>query len=330
MSEKPFFTECAANVRKVRGMFKKCLAAALAVFTAAALFCGCSDDKKSSDKIRIVTTIFPAYDFARQVFGDTAEVTLLLKPGTESHSYDPSAKDIVKINGCDLFIYNGGESDAWVENILKGTDNINSMRMMDAVEAVEEEHSEGMTDEHENNDEHEYDEHIWTSPKNAAKIVESIRDKAKALFPENADILENNAKSYTEKINSLDNRFGELLEGENRYFVFGDRFPLLYFFKEFNLKYYAAFPGCGSETEPSAQTIAFLTQKLGEDDTVKTVFCIELSNHKLAQTLADEHKLPVAEFHTCHNISADVSAAGESYISIMERNYNMLKNALGK
>ena len=313
-------------------MFKRILAVLLTAAMAATLFCGCDSNNKEDEKLQIVTAIFPAYDFARQIFGDTAEITLLLKPGTESHSYDPSAKDIVKINNCDLFIYNGGESDAWVENILKGTDKINSLRMMDAVEAIEEEHSEGMTteEEHEHEEETEYDEHIWTSPKNAAKILTSIKDKAKALFPENADTYENNAQSYLDKINSLDRRFSELLAGESRYFVFGDRFPLLYFFKEYNLKYYAAFPGCNAETEPSAQTIAFLTQKLGSDETVKTVFCIELSNHKLAQTLADEHKLPVCEFHTCHNISADDFAAGESYVSLMERNYNMLKTALGK
>lgn len=310
-------------------MFKKCVAAALTVVTAAALFCGCNVNDKDSGKLRIVTAIFPAYDFARQIFGDEAEVTLLLKPGTESHSYDPSAKDIVKITGCDLFIYNGGESDAWVESILGGADELNSLRMMDAVEAVEEEHSEGMTPEN-HEEEHNYDEHIWTSPKNAAKIVSSIRDRAKELFPDKAEKFDKNAKSCIEQINSLDKRFGELLEGENRYFVFGDRFPLLYFFREYGLKYYAAFPGCNSKTEPSAQTIAFLTQKLGEEETVKTVFCIELSNHKLAETLAGENDLPTAEFHTCHNITADDFAAGESYVTLMERNYDMLKKALEK
>ncbi|HCF82941.1 MAG TPA: zinc ABC transporter substrate-binding protein, partial [Ruminococcaceae bacterium] len=215
-------------------------------------------------------------DFARSVFGDTAEVTMLLKPGMESHSYDPSAKDVVKIDECDLFIYNGGESDKWVENILKSTDNVNAMKMVDAVEMLGEEHIEGMTDDehdgHNHDEEEEYDEHIWTSPKNAALIVASVRDKAKEISPENAATFDKNAADYIEKINSLDKRFEELLAGEKRYFVFGDRFPLLYFFKEYNLNYYAAFPGCGSETEPSAQTISFLTKKLSESDTVKTVF----------------------------------------------------------
>lgn len=307
-------------------MFKRLIIPLLA---AVMLLGGCSLSEKPSDgKLRIVTTIFPAYDFARRIFGDTADITLLLKPGTESHSYDPSARDIVKIDGCDLFIYNGGESDAWVDNILKSADGVNALRMMDAVEALEEEH-EGIAEaEHDEHEDEEYDEHIWTSPKNAALIVESIGKAAVSLAPENKALYESAAGEYIAEINALDGKFTELLSGEERYFVFGDRFPLLYFFREYGLNYYAAFPGCGSETEPSAQTVAFLTEKLSESDTVPTVFCIELSNRKLAETLADENGLSVSEFHTCHNITADDFAAGESYASLMERNYQMLKSVL--
>lgn len=288
--------------------------------------CSLSTEKPSDGKLRIVTTIFPAYDFARQVFGDTADITLLLKPGTESHSYDPSARDIVRIDSCDLFIYNGGESDAWVENILKSADEVNALRMMDAVEALAEEHEGIVERDEDEHDDDEYDEHIWTSPKNAALIVDSIREAAVTLAPDNKALYESAAGEYIAGINALDGQFSELLAGEERYFVFGDRFPLLYFFREYGLNYYAAFPGCGSETEPSAQTIAYLAERLSESDTVQTVFCIELSNRKLAETLADG--LPVAEFHTCHNISADDFAAGESYVSLMERNYQTLQSAL--
>lgn len=315
-------------------MFKK-ICAALLVFSTA-MFCGCQNQNKtenSSGKLKIVTTIFPAYDFAKNIFGETAEVTMLLKPGMESHSYDPSAKDVVKIDECDLFIYNGGESDAWVENILKSTENVKALKMVDAVEVLGEEHTDGMTaeenEEHDHDDE-EYDEHVWTSPKNAALIAASIRDKAKEISPENAAAFDKNAESYITKINSLDERFAELLAGEKRYFVFGDRFPLLYFFKEYGLNYYAAFPGCASETEPSAQTISFLSKKLSDSDTIKTVFYIELSNHKLADNLAAESNLTTAEFHSCHNITSSDFEAGESYISLMERNYQTLKTALGK
>lgn len=310
---------------------RRILLAALALAVlAAGLLSGCSLVEKPQDgKLQIVTTIFPAYDFAREIFGDKAEITLLLKSGTESHSYDPSARDIVKIDGSDLFIYNGGESDAWVENILKTADEVNAVKMMSFVEALEEEELIGVEnhDEHDH-DEDEYDEHIWTSPKNAALIVEGIASEAARLDAANANYYTKNAAEYSEKILDLDSRFSELLAGESRFFVFGDRFPLLYFFKEYGLNCYAAFPGCGAETEPSAQTIAFLTEKLANGDTVPSVFCIELSNRKLAETLAGENSLPVAEFHTCHNITADDFEAGESYVSLMERNYQMLQSAL--
>lgn len=307
-------------------MLKKiaCLIASLAL---AVGLCGCSDIQSDDDKkISIVTTIFPAYDFARQIFGDTAEITLLLKPGMESHSYDPSARDIVRIEKCDLFIFNGGESDSWVDSILKSTSNVNTLRMMDAVEVLSEEHAEGMELDHDDGDTDEYDEHIWTSPKNAAKIVENIKSSAVKLVPENAALYENSAQDYIDKINALDAEFRELLAGEERYFVFGDRFPLLYFFKEYGLNYYAAFPGCGSETEPSARTIAFLGDKLSDSDTVPAVFYIELSNHKLADTLAWDKGLSSYEFHTCHNITADDFEAGESYVSLMKRNYTVLES----
>ena len=311
-------------------MRKRILALLTAVIMSEVLLCGCSRSQEPNDgKLQIVTTIFPAYDFARQVFGDKADITLLLKPGTESHSYDPSARDIVRIDGCDLFIYNGGESDAWVDNVLKTTDDVNTLRMMSFVEALEEEELIGSED-HDDHDDAEYDEHIWTSPKNAALILDGIKSEAIRLDVQNRDFYEQNAADYSAKILDLDRRFGELLAGESRYFVFGDRFPLLYFFKEYNLNYYAAFPGCSSETEPSAQTVAFLTEELKKENTVNAVFFIELSNRKLAETLALENGLQTFEFHTCHNITADDFESGESYVSLMDRNYWTLENALKK
>ena len=307
---------------------KKILAAVTAIALGASL-CGCSggESADSADKPLIITTIFPAYDFARQVFGDTAEVRMLLKPGQESNSYDPSAKDIVEINGCDLFVYNGGESDQWVESVLQAAPDVETFRMTDAVSLLDEEHSEGMQEEehdhdHADGDEEEYDEHVWTSPDNAAAIVRALGSRAKALFPDS------NTESYAAQIGKIDGRLKELLDGEKRYFIFGDRFPLLYFFKHYGLNYYAAFPGCGSETEPSAQTVTFLLDKLGQPDAVKAVFCIELSGRKLADVLAEDSGLDVVEFHSCHNITADDFAAGETYVSLMERNLQTLEKVL--
>lgn len=313
---------------------KKILAAVTAIALGASL-CGCSggETADSADKPLIITTIFPAYDFARQVFGDTAEVRMLLKPGQESHSYDPSAKDIVEINGCDLFVYNGGESDQWVESVLQAAPDVETFRMTDAVSMLDEEHSEGMQEEdhdhdHADGDEEEYDEHVWTSPDNAAAIVRALGSRAKALFPDSAAELDSNTESYAAQIEEIDGRLKALLDGEQRYFIFGDRFPLLYFFKHYGLNYYAAFPGCGSETEPSAQTVTFLLDKLGQPDAVKAVFCIELSGRKLADVLAEDSGLDVVEFHSCHNITADDFAAGETYVSLMERNLQTLEKVL--
>ncbi len=310
----------------------------IAVIAAAALgvsLCGCTSPEKSesSGKLKVIATIFPAYDFARQVFGDTADVKMLLKPGQESHSYDPSAKDIVEINGCDLFVYNGGESDQWVESVLKSAPEVETFRMTDAVSLLDEEVTEGMQNagEHDHDEEEheeEHDEHVWTSPDNASAIVKALGKRAAELFPENADSVTANADSYAGKIDELDAKFAELLSGEERYFIFGDRFPLLYFFRHYGLNYYAAFPGCGSETEPSAQTMTFLLDKLRQPDSVPAVFCIELSSRRLGEVLAEDSGLPVVEFHTCHNISADDLAAGETYVSLMERNYEVLSDIL--
>ncbi len=295
--------------------------------------CASADTPEEPETLSVITTIYPAYDFARQVFGDTAEVTLLLKPGTESHTYDPSAKDIVNINNCDLFIYNGGESDQWVNGILEGTEGITTLRMMDVVELLDEEHNEALPEEHEEHDHgHEeiYDEHIWTSPVNAAKIVASIEAAACGLSPENAEEYTKAAGEYIAEINGLHSRFTELLSEEERYFVFGDRFPLLYFFEEYGLNYYAAFPGCGSNVEPSAQTISFLLDKLSGEEVIPAVFTIELSNGQIAAALAEDSGTEVVEFHTCHNITADDFAAGETYATLMERNYAALADILSR
>ena len=312
----------------------KRIIAALTALALGATLCGCSggNAEGTEDKPLVITTIFPAYDFARQVFSDTADVKMLLKPGQESHSYDPSAKDIVEITGCDLFVYNGGESDQWVESILQAAPDINTFRMTDAVSLLDEEVSEGMQAEEHDHDEEEhdeeYDEHVWTSPDNAAAIVRALGIKAMELFPDSSEELATNTEMYASQIDNVDEQLRQLLDGEDRYFIFGDRFPLLYFFKDYGLNYYAAFPGCGSETEPSAQTVTFLLDKLEQPDAVKAVFCIELSGRKLADVLAQDSGLDVVEFHTCHNISADDLAAGETYVSLMLRNKQMLERVL--
>lgn len=303
--------------------------------------CGQSTEEDTDpDQLTVVATVFPAYDFARAVGGDLADVQLLLPPGTESHSYEPTPADILAVQDCDLFIYLGGESDTWVETILESVElRGQTLRMVDCVPLLEEETVEGMESYEEGHDhDHDeapglgevvgYDEHVWTSPKNAALITRAVGDKLAELDPANADTYAANSADYAAQIEDLDREFADFFAGvEDRTMVFGDRFPLRYFAEEFNIDYYAAFPGCSTQTEPSAATIAFLTDKVREEQ-IPTVWYIEFSNHLVADSIAESAGVKTAMFHTCHNVSADDLAAGATYVSLMEQNLETLRENL--
>ena len=303
--------------------------------------CGQSTEEDTDpDQLTVVATVFPAYDFARAVGGDLADVQLLLPPGTESHSYEPTPADILVVQDCDLFIYLGGESDTWVETILESVElRGQTLRMVDCVPLLEEETVEGMESYEEGHDhDHDeapglgevvgYDEHVWTSPKNAALITRAVGDKLAELDPANADTYAANSADYAAQIEDLDREFADFFAGvEDRTMVFGDRFPLRYFAEEFNIDYYAAFPGCSTQTEPSAATIAFLTDKVREEH-IPTVWYIEFSNHLVADSIAESAGVKTAMFHTCHNVSADDLAAGATYVSLMEQNLETLRENL--
>ena len=296
-----------------------------------------------SGKLQIISTIFPTYDFARQICGDKADVTMLLSPGAESHSYDPTPQERIKILGCDLFLYVGGESDTWVNDMLKSSDKtVNTLKMMECVNAVEEEITEGMeSDEHEHadedaaGDEHEeekeYDEHVWTSPQNAVKIVNSMVEAICAVDPDNGEIYRANGQEYIDKLNALDGEFRELFDSlSSKTMVFGDRFPFRYFADEYGIEYYAAFTGCSTETEPSAATIKFLTDKVKAEG-ISTVYYIEFSNHSIADSIAEAassgegQQVSTALFHSCHNVTATDFTAGVTYIDLMRGNLETLK-----
>lgn len=294
---------CIKNNKNIFSI-KKALIALLVVAFISFSFSGCKSNSSSSNdagnksKLSIVSTIFPGYDFAKQVCGNDASVTLLLPPGSESHTYEPSAQDIIKIQNCDLFIYVGGESDTWVEKILSSLSKpIKTIKMIDCVTALEEELKEGMEGENDS-DEKEYDEHVWTSPVNAAKIVKAITDSLCEIKDENAQQFKVNSAAYTEKINNLDAEFKNFFSTvKNKTLIFGDRFPLRYFVDEYGLDYYAAFPGCSEDTEPSAKTVAFLIDKVKELN-VSTVFYIEFSSHKIADSIAQSTGTKTAQFNT--------------------------------
>lgn len=288
----------------------------------------------SQKKLTIVTTMFPQFDFTRAVAGDKADITMLLKPGAESHSYEPTPKDMKKIHKADLFIYTGAENDAWAESLLKnmGSKAPKTLAFLELVDTVEEEIVEGMTHEeeehHHDDEEVELDEHVWTSPLNAVKIVSAICDELCTIDAANADYYKKNAAKYIDELLALHKSFEEVVKNANRkIFVFGDRFPLRYFADLYGLEYYAAFPGCATDVEASASTIKFLINKVKEEK-IPVVFTIEFSNGKIADTICEATGAKKLEFHSCHTVSADDIKKGETYISLMKRNVIVLREAL--
>ncbi|MDR2649338.1 MAG: metal ABC transporter substrate-binding protein [Clostridiales bacterium] len=322
---------------------KRIISIAIASLLAAALPAGCGGiaaTDSHDDKINVVATIFPPYDFTRSIAGDKAEISMLLPPASESHSFEPTPQDIIKIQNCDIFIYVGGESDEWVNSILDSIDvsRMKIVTLMDCVEVVEEEIVEGMQDDEEDTrddeeetdeeHEHEYDEHVWTSPRNAKLIVQRISDTLCGTDPGNAAIYKANTDAYIAVLDELDSKFQGVVDTAARgTIVFGDRFPFRYFADAYGLDYYAAFPGCSTETEASAATVAFLIDKV-KTEQIPVVFHIELSNAKMADTIAEAAGAKVLELHAGHNISKADFESGKTYIDIMTANIEALREAL--
>lgn len=298
--------------------------------------CGCGGGAYESGGkgVRIVTTLFPAYDFAREIAGERASVCLLVPPGSEAHSFEPTAQDILRIQNCELFVYNGGESEAWVGEILEGLDGqVRTLTMLECVEKLEEETKEGMQHAHheheEDGQEMEYDEHVWTSPVNAAKICAAICEELCEADVRNADYYRARLAAYTEKLMALDAQFRAIVDGAARHTViFADRFPVRYFVEEYGLDYYAAFPGCEDDAEPSARTVAFLIDKVREEKT-PAVLTIEFSNEKMADVICEDTGCEKRKFHSCHNVSLEELEDGVSYLELMEQNAESLREALG-
>lgn len=284
-------------------------------------------------KLKIVATIFPQYDFARQIGKDKVSVQMLVTPGGESHSYEPTPGDIIAVKDCDIFICSGGESDVWSNVILKSvnTENKIIIRLMDCVEAVEEEITEGMTEKPpfgETEEEPEYDEHVWTSIKNAKKISEAIAAAMCEKDRENAELYTDNLNSYINRLDTLDKSYEEAISAsENKILIFGDRFPFRYLFEDYGLKYYAAFPGCSTDSDVSAKNMLFLINKVREKD-LSAVYYIEFSARKIADTIAHETGAQPLLFHSCHTVSKADFENGVTYIDLMTQNLENLKRGL--
>lgn len=289
-------------------------------------------NRKSGEEVDVLSTNFIGYDLARAVVGNAGvEVSMLPKPGEEMHNYEPTPEDIIKIREADLFIYVGGESDEWVEELLSDNEISKDkvLRLMDLVEVKEEELVEGMEEKHEDVDsEVEYDEHVWTSPVNAIKMVDGVREKLATIYPEKRETFERNAEEYNARLMDIDRKIREVVaKGARKELIFGDRFPFRYFVDEYGLDYYAAFPGCSEQTEASSQTIAYLIDK-AKAEGVKVILKIELTSDKLAQTIADEAGAKVMTLNAAHNISQEDFERGVTYAEMMEGNLEVLREAL--
>ena len=291
------------------------------------MLCGCTaQPEKPHDetKLQIVCTSFPAYDFAREIADDRAELTLLIKPGSEVHSYEPTPKDMIRIQESDLFICNGGESEQWAKTLI--TPELNTIYMMDCVDTVEES-ADGIYNAEDG--EPELDEHVWTSPLNAIKISEEICNALCKLDTDNAEEYKMNFAAYKAQLMALDREFRQVIKNSGKHtLVFADRFPMRYFALEYGLNCYAAFPGCSSETEPSAKTVAYLIDRVREDK-IPAVLYMEFSNQKMADVICEDTGCKKLPFYSAHSVSAEQFEQGVSYLDLMCINLNSLKEALG-
>ena len=314
-------------------------------------------EKADDGKLQIVATLFPYYDFARAIAGDRANVTLLLSPGREAHSFEPTPLDAVTISESDVFLYNGGEGEYWVDSMLGAAgENIAVIaRMMDYVDALDEEYVEGMqgADGHDHDHEHgshddhddhdhdheedehdsdevEYDEHIWTSPKNAVVLCRAVCDAICKADPANEDFYRANCDGYCAQIEALDARFASLCESApHKLLVFADRFPMRYFCREFGLDYRAAFHGCSGDTEPSLATIKYLIDKV-EDEDIPVVYTIDFGTKKVAAVVSECTGAAVDTLYSMQTVSRADFDAGATYLTLMERNYEALRKGLNE
>ena len=295
----------------------------------------------SGKKLKIVTTIFPEYDWTRAVLGDReadVDLTMLLDNGTDLHSFQPAVKDIMKVSSCDLLIYVGGESDQWIEDALESAQN-KDMKTINLMEVLgdtikEEETVEGMQESdhgHEDEDEKEYDEHVWTSLRNASVICGIIAETLEEMDPENKDVYASNAATYQEKLSDLDTEYQNTVDNaKQNTLLFADRFAFRYLVDDYGLNYYAAFSGCSAESEASFKTVTFLADKLDELG-LKTVLTIEKSDDRIAQTVIENTETKdqkILELNSMQSITSDEIADGVTYLSVMEDNLNVLKEAL--
>lgn len=288
---------------------------------------GTIESKNKSDKLNITVTNFAIYDFAKQVGGDNVNVTFLLKPGIDAHNYEPTTKDLIKIKNSDIFLYVGGEIERWSNKVIESEDlsNTQVVCVTEMVDLLEEQEIDGAEAETE---EFAYDEHVWTSPENAKRIVQEIANIFSAADIKNKEKYEENSKRYIQEISNIQGEIQGIVANKKRdRLVFGDKMPMQYFLNEFELNASAAFNGCSTETEPSSRTLTYLIEKVKEEN-IPVVLYIELSTGQVAKTIAKEANVETMQIQTFHNISKNDFDNGETYVSLMKRNIEVLRKAL--
>ncbi len=282
----------------------------------ALFFIPTTPETTQTTRTKVVTTNFPAYDFARTISAETdTDIQLLVKPGVDLHSYEPTPQDIIDVQNSDIFIYNGGESEEWVSQILDSIDQNDTIiiRMMDSVQLIP--------------DEDGYDEHIWTSPVNVSTISEDIAQAFIYREPNNTAIIQRNLDTFKAQLEELDQDFHELARTKTGTLIVADRFPFRYFIEAYQFDYLAAFPGCSEQTEASSKTIAKLT-KAAKKNKKKIIFELELSNSKIAKTIAKNSKSKILTWHSVHNLTKEDFESGKTYLDFMRENLTNLSEAL--
>lgn len=327
-----------------------------------AIFKSGESKKRDTNKVQVVVSNFASYDFLRAIIGnnENVELTFLLGPGKDAHSYEPTSQDLVKIQNADLFVYVGGEMEQWSDKVLESLDTKNTkiICIANSVDTIEEqeidgaeehehehehdeeedeehnhEHEEDENEEHEHHHEHEegaFDEHIWTSPSNAIKMVNGLEKAMEEIDANNAKKYRENADKYIAQIKDVDNQIKQIVDNKVRdRLIFADKMPMQYFIEYYNLQVSAAFSGCSTETEPSAKTIAYLQRKAKEEKT-PVILYIELNTGKVAKTIAEEvgNGCQAMQIQTLHNVSLEDFNNGETWVSLMTRNIDVLRKAL--
>lgn len=306
----------------------------ISIFLTINMLTGCSLNKEEKPakeeggKLTIITTLFPQYDFTREIVGDRARVVLLIDPGIESHTYEPTPGDIIEINKANLFIYTGKYMEPWAEKIIESIDTSKvdildiskNITLAKAEEHEEEDHQEEKDEHH-----HEYDPHIWTSPINAITMVNNIVATLKELDPNNGDYYNSNGEAYINKLKELNEEFTEVMEeGKRKEIIFGDRFALYYLAKEYNIEWKAAIDSCAEDADPSPKVMTELVKEI-KDKNIPVVYYAEMSNKKVAKALCDETGAKMLLFHSCHNVTKEEFEEGVTYLQLMKQNLENLK-----